>query len=204
MDNQGKKKLQIIDAATKRFAHFGTAKTTMAEIAKDLSISKASLYYYFPDKMHLVVAVLQRIVDAVMVAVDEELFNKRNLEEAIHFLLDLRRQFLLEHYHLLEMLSGTLVEMPAELEEISRKAHQADINVMGKLLQWANDKGEIQVAGIEELAEIICNAMEGMRFSILKERKKIILPSKSKFDEIFRKQKKLSDLIIKGLKTIEQ
>ena len=34
--NVDEKKFIILEAAKKRFAHFGMAKTTMAEIAKDL------------------------------------------------------------------------------------------------------------------------------------------------------------------------
>ena len=41
---------KVLDAAQKRFARFGLSKTTMNDIADDLGVSKASLYYYFPDK----------------------------------------------------------------------------------------------------------------------------------------------------------
>lgn len=47
--SQDLKREAIIEAAIKRFAHFGVGKTTMTEIGNDLSLSKASLYYYFPD-----------------------------------------------------------------------------------------------------------------------------------------------------------
>ena len=59
MDSQDKKRQLIIDSAIKRFAHFGLSKTTMTEIASDLSMSKALLYYYFPDKISLYSAVLE-------------------------------------------------------------------------------------------------------------------------------------------------
>lgn len=55
MENQDKKRILIIEAALKRFAHYGLSKTTMTEIAKDISFSKALLYYYFPDKLSLYV-----------------------------------------------------------------------------------------------------------------------------------------------------
>ena len=61
---QDQKQEAIIEAAIKRFAHFGVSKTTMAEIAADLSFSKASLYYYFPDKLNLFAAVFKTITDA--------------------------------------------------------------------------------------------------------------------------------------------
>lgn len=51
--NADEKRVKILDVAKKRFAHYGLAKTTMAEIAKDLAFSKALLYYYFPDKNSL-------------------------------------------------------------------------------------------------------------------------------------------------------
>jgi len=47
------KTTKILDAAQKRFAHFGLEKTTMSEIAEDIGISKAALYYYFKDKENI-------------------------------------------------------------------------------------------------------------------------------------------------------
>lgn len=192
--------MQIVDAATKRFTHFGMTKTTMAEIAKDLSTSKASLYYYFPDKMHLVIAVLQKVIGSLMRSLNDQIFQKQSLEEAIHFLLDLKLRFTSDYYNLLEMISGTFADITPELEELSRKLHQEEIDIISKLLQQANDRGEIHAEKLDELAEIFSNAMVGMRFSILKDHKRIILPPKSSFDEISKKQKKLAGLIIKGLK----
>jgi len=61
--SQDQKREAIIEAALKRFAHFGVAKTTMTEIGNDLAISKASLYYYFPDKINLYAAFLKTIIE---------------------------------------------------------------------------------------------------------------------------------------------
>ena len=51
------KQEQIVEAAIRRFSHFGIAKTTLTEIADDLTITKQVLSYYFPDKQRLVEAV---------------------------------------------------------------------------------------------------------------------------------------------------
>jgi TetR/AcrR family transcriptional repressor of mexJK operon len=48
----------ILDAARKRFAHYGFSKVTMDEIASDVEMGKASLYYYFPTKEDLFRAVI--------------------------------------------------------------------------------------------------------------------------------------------------
>ena len=53
----------ILEAAIKRFSHFGVNKTTMTEIADDLAISKPALFYYFQDKNSLIAAVAEKLRD---------------------------------------------------------------------------------------------------------------------------------------------
>lgn len=52
------KEKEIILAARKRFAYYGFSKVTMDEIAADIGMAKASLYYYFPTKVDLFIAVV--------------------------------------------------------------------------------------------------------------------------------------------------
>jgi AcrR family transcriptional regulator len=44
---------QILDAANSRFQQYGYGKTTMAEIAGDVSMSAANLYRYFQNKQDI-------------------------------------------------------------------------------------------------------------------------------------------------------
>ena len=44
---------QILDAASRRFLHYGYGKTTMSEIAKDCNMSTGNLYRYFPSKLDI-------------------------------------------------------------------------------------------------------------------------------------------------------
>ncbi|NWH09065.1 MAG: TetR/AcrR family transcriptional regulator [Alphaproteobacteria bacterium] len=48
---------QILEAARKRFVHYGYGKTTMAEIAADLNMSPGNLYRYFPGKADIAEAI---------------------------------------------------------------------------------------------------------------------------------------------------
>jgi AcrR family transcriptional regulator len=53
---------EIIDAARKNFLHFGVSRTTMADIARDVGMSRQSLYEFVSSRDDLVDAVLvQRI-----------------------------------------------------------------------------------------------------------------------------------------------
>jgi AcrR family transcriptional regulator len=48
---------QILEAARKRFSHFGYAKTTMAEVAADCGMSPGNLYRFFAGKLDIAEAI---------------------------------------------------------------------------------------------------------------------------------------------------
>src|SRR3982751_2794445 len=48
---------QIVEAAKKRFSHFGYAKTTMAEVASDCAMSPGNLYRFYPGKLDIAEAI---------------------------------------------------------------------------------------------------------------------------------------------------
>lgn len=45
--------VQILEAASKRFLHYGYTKTTMSEIAKDCNMSTGNLYRFYPSKLDI-------------------------------------------------------------------------------------------------------------------------------------------------------
>lgn len=53
------KKNQLIKAASKRFSKLGYYKTTLEEVARDIRISKATIYHYFNSKDELYFSVLE-------------------------------------------------------------------------------------------------------------------------------------------------
>jgi AcrR family transcriptional regulator len=53
MDEKAQTRALILDAAGKRFRHYGYQKTTMAEIARDLSMSTGNLYRFYPSKLDI-------------------------------------------------------------------------------------------------------------------------------------------------------
>jgi AcrR family transcriptional regulator len=50
------KRQRILQAARKRFRHYGVKKTTMQEIARDAGVAVGTLYLYFKDKDDLLLA----------------------------------------------------------------------------------------------------------------------------------------------------
>lgn len=76
---ENNKSIQIIRAASKRFARHGLHKTTLDEIARDLRISKASLYYYFESKDQLYYATIRWDADQFIEAI-KTIFNNESIQ----------------------------------------------------------------------------------------------------------------------------
>ena len=52
------KRKNVLEAARKRFLHYGYKKTTLDEIALDAGISKASIYMYFKNKENILIELI--------------------------------------------------------------------------------------------------------------------------------------------------
>ena len=50
---------QILDAAFQRIMHYGYAKTTMAEIARDCCMSAGNIYRFFASKIDIAEAMAE-------------------------------------------------------------------------------------------------------------------------------------------------
>lgn len=84
---------QILEAAFKRFGHYGYNKTTMAEIADDAGMSAANLYRYFENKQEIAAACANRCIcqqiDLLRAAVREpKLSATKQLENYVKTMLE--------------------------------------------------------------------------------------------------------------------
>jgi len=199
MINADKKRTQILEAATRRFAHFGLAKTTMSEIAQDLSFSKALLYYYFPDKNALYAAVLEHVMARSFEELENELASIEDCQEAMMFILDKRIAFVTKYYNLLEHSISAVQQMPDEMAHVMENSKEKEVALIRGILQKGVDKGKLVIEDVQETAEIILFALVGMRFSILKDLKGILFPKKDEFDHILQLQKKMATVFLRGL-----
>jgi len=200
MDNHDKKRTLIIEAATKRFAHFGIAKTTMTEIAKDLSLSKALLYYYFPDKISLYAAVFESIAKKMFDKIEQGLLDINNCEDAVFYLIDMRLAFAMKYYNLFDQSLNSVTELAEELSRVIQLVSELEIKTIASIFKKANKSKELVVDKPDYIAEIFLNAMIGMRFCVLKDKKAMFIPTKEEFDEISKMQKKLAVIFINGLR----
>ena len=199
MENQDKKRELIIGAALKRFAHFGLAKTTMNEIASDLSLSKPLLYYYFPDKTSLFAAVMDFIIKEIDKEMDAALAKQADNQKAILFYLDKRQEFVRKYFNLLEFVISTGPDLPENLLEIFKQARNSEIRKIDGIIRRGIESGEFSVKDPAFTAEILLDALAGMRMNHFAPSRNFY-PDKSQFEQILRKEKQLAIIFLNGLK----
>ncbi len=144
---------RILDAAWKRFSHYGYNKTTMAEVASDCNMSAANLYRYFKDKSDIGAGIAKRYFDKEIELIREvvlrgDLTPRQKLEEVI--LVSLRYNF------------NEFEDSPAIMELIDSickdsrdmiDGHKQEVvaNIV-KILKDGNLSGDFHVKDLEETA----------------------------------------------------
>ena len=69
-DSAENRKIEIIDGALKLFAQNGYHSTTLDQVAANIGVTKATLYYYFRSKEEIIRAILKRSVNRMEKAVE--------------------------------------------------------------------------------------------------------------------------------------
>jgi AcrR family transcriptional regulator len=196
-----KKRDTIIEGAIKRFIHYGINKTTMNEIAEDLSVSKPSLYYYFPDKNSLVLGVIEKIFDDYFKLIEQVLQADLSLEECMAGFIEIRHRFFQKYYMM--HLSGNTPDPSLNsdvLKERFMKMKGRNVQLHADIFQKSMDKGEIAPTDANKTAELYIDSLTGITSLCIMHGNKELFPSKKEMKDILDKQLSLSAIFIKGLK----
>jgi TetR/AcrR family transcriptional repressor of mexJK operon len=198
-DQQDLKREKILDAAYQRFLHFGYSKTTMNEIAGDLSMSKALLYYYFPDKSELYVAVMKKLADNYIELLREHVTGFDNLKDAFNFQIDTQHNFIVNNYNFFDFFRLNEQSLPDAIWDIIGLIHQTEIDLLASVIRDQIAQKKIsEVNNPEQIVDLFLDALHGVRVRV-KSYKKNIFPQKEHLEEIHQKRLLLADIFVKGL-----
>lgn len=191
----------ILEKAVARFAHFGIQKTTMNEIADDLAMSKPSVYYYFPDKISLIVAVIERIFRQYQEKLAILLDKATGIQEAIFSMLELRNEFFRNYFML--HLRDNFSEISMSNNEIKNaivKIRAQEAEQLKTVFERAIKTESIKVTDTGHTAELFLDMLAGISICIMAKQQKQLVPDSSGFSEVLSKQKELTQLFLNGLR----
>ena len=163
-DVSQKRTAQILDAATIVFARSGVHQSSMDDIAREVGLSKGSLYVYFESKDDIIAAIQERLLNADLDALQSILASPG---PASRRLLVLTQRIAQEVERMSPMLSITYELYAVALRSESvRKAHEdyfkAHRGILADLIQQGKKSGEFRDTDAQEAAIAMMAVFQGL------------------------------------------
>jgi TetR/AcrR family transcriptional repressor of mexJK operon len=166
--HSAEKKAHILDAAQKRFARYGLSKVTMDEIAADLGMSKAALYYYFQTKEEIFREVIareqQEFIDRVAVIIEE----KCPAADKLRHYFDQHLTFLNELLNLKIIHEHADDDLHSIMHELFREFSRKEAALLETILRTGKTHHEFAIDSAEKTASLLQHVLQGLRISFLK------------------------------------
>ncbi|WP_299250669.1 TetR/AcrR family transcriptional regulator [uncultured Cytophaga sp.] len=189
----------IIDAAQKRFAYYGLSKTTMTEIASDIGLSKASLYYYFADKDTLFRAVVKREQDFFLNEMRQLIQEEKTAEDKFFNYTKHRHTYLRKVFVNLTQLKMTMDHVKPLLGNLMEVFMKAETELIESIFQEGIKKKEFNNMNTKTMADAYISSAQGLRTLTIKNRNSYVL-EKSDFEEIETRINIIAEIFIKAIK----
>jgi AcrR family transcriptional regulator len=153
----------ILDAAQNRFARFGFSKVTMDEIAEDIGMAKASLYYYYPTKEHVFREVIRREQDEFLTQaasiLDKPSGAGPKLTTYVRRRIALGNQLL----NLSALNAKFWQDLKPGFRDLFVAFAKEELQLLTKIIREGNKSGEFNVASPEKIAEMLLHVLQGLR-----------------------------------------
>jgi len=190
---------RIIEVAQSLFGLYGLEKVSMLEIANELNISKASLYYYFPDKESLYLAVLEKEQAEFISRISEIIRTIKKPEEMLREYVILR----LDYFSRLMNLSRLRLEAYSEFKPVIRETIRSFREKEKKEIVKILNKGiRLRVFSIEDpdmTASLFLDLLKGLRVSLLRDRRTLVI-ERDEYESLLEKTTAFTGIFIKGLR----
>jgi len=188
----------ILGVAQKRFGLYGLEKTTMREIAADLGMSKASLYYYYPDKESLFKAVIALEQEGFFNIVNQTWQTISSPVEMLNQYCVLRLRHFRSFFNLGRLKHEEMRQLKPLLKGILVSFRDREIQIVETLLIQGNNSGIFDVNNTNETASLFIDLLKGLR-SLEFQNKELLYVEESEFKSLEQRQTLFSEIFIKGL-----
>jgi len=189
----------IIEASQKRFGLFGIEKTSMREIADDLNLSKASLYYYFPDKESLYKAVVEKEQAEFLSNISDRISSINEPEQLLQEYAGIR----LSYFRTLLNLSRLRLEAYSDLKPGFRETLEnfkgKEKEIIKEIFKKGISGGIFFIDDVDQTASLYLDLLKGLRATLVNEKKKLFI-EQEEFDRLLEKTIAFTNFFIRGLK----
>ena len=189
----------ILKAAQKRLGLFGFEKTTMQEIAADIAMSKASLYYYFPDKESLFKAVIENEQEEYYFLLEQRIARLTEADNMIMELVELRHTIFRKFLNLSKFRLSDNHKMKPLLKDLYNRMREKETEILTTIFNKGKESGIFQFDDAAGLALLFSDLLQGIRVMEMKRMSHLEL-SDEENDNLIKMLRQATSLFINGLK----
>ena len=192
-------KALILIAARRRFSHYGFSKVTMDEIAGELGMGKASLYYYYRTKESLFQAVIVHEHGTFIKSISALLREDMPASEKLRAYVEQRFEYFntLMNLNILDLNSSVKAKpmLRATFDAFSRH----ELRLVRKIIQEGNTGGEFGVGAIDKVAQAILHIMQGLRCRFVRTMKGPVVDAKQ-YEHLRQEMCFVLEIFLRGIR----
>ena len=151
----------IIEIAQKLFGIFGFEKVTMHEIAEELNMSKASLYYYFHDKESLYIAVIEKEQGEFLSKITEQMVNIADPSEILREYAVKRLLFFHSLLNLGRLRSESFHNLKADINLVIHNFREKEKDIIIRILDKGTRSGTFSKIDTTGTADLYLDLLRG-------------------------------------------
>jgi len=191
-------KEKIGRVAMKCFSKYGLDKTTLEDIAKEVGLNKASLYYYYKNKEDIFLEVAIREGQDFLSSLQQKTLAKKNTEDRVTFYLLERINYYKNILNMNRVSVETLHKMLPRFFELFDSIMQAEVQFLSKIIREGVKTKELIKVNPDNLASSLIAMNDALKHHA---EHKAILKNQDEIDysQILLDMKFLLALIFKGL-----
>lgn len=189
---------EIINAARKRFAHYGFSKVSMDEIAADADMGKASLYYYFPTKENLFQAVLIQEQNEFLKEMEILLNSDNSASEKLIEFVNKRLAFFQHSLNLGTLGLHTFFDAKSFHKKYFQAFEKQELILIKRIISEGKVKGEFDKKLNQNTEIVLLHILQGLRIRTLK----LLISSKEDIESMRALQSEMNlaiKIFIKGI-----
>jgi len=158
----------ILQAAQRRFAAYSYSKVTMDEIAEDIGMAKASLYYYFPTKEAIFRSVVQHEQEEFLDQVKGMLAHCDSASRMLVEYVRLRIKLTERLSNLSQIHQQTWHDVRPIFQELFKTFVEHELHYMVQILQAGRKSGEFHLEEPKKHASMILHVLQGLHLRFFK------------------------------------
>ena len=182
----------IVEAAKKRFVHYGYAKTTMSEIASDCNMSPGNLYRYFPGKLDIAEAICTEAGEYAIAKLRDVMRRPgRTAKERLRDFLFADMRLTYDQLEFDKQVFEMARVVSSERPHFANRILAVNRSLLSEILSAGNASGEFVIEDVVFTAEMIQSASVKFRYPQMH--------SKLSYDKLERELGGVLHLLLNGL-----